>query len=91
MSTNQNEVQRIVRAKAEVRTSRWYLTGGLIIGFAGLVLLGIAPLAGLLFLVLGLSMIIAGSRLSQRWRCSSCGNRVDRHARLCPTCRAQFQ
>ena len=83
MSTNPNETHRVTRSKAEVRASRWYLVAAFVFMVPALLF----PVLWLL--VLGL--VIAGSIVSQRWRCSNCANRVDRHARMCPTCQSRFQ
>jgi cold shock CspA family protein len=41
--------------------------------------------------VIGILLFVVGGIASNRFRCSACMNRVDRHAKLCPICRAGFQ
>ena len=45
----------------------------------------------LIFWPVGVLLIICAAIASGRFRCSSCMNRVDRHARMCPTCQSRFQ
>lgn len=41
--------------------------------------------------LLGLGLIAQGSQMSQKFRCSECGNPVvDKKVTMCPTCKATF-
>jgi hypothetical protein len=39
----------------------------------------------------GIALLIIGSVMSKKIRCSECGNKVDKESLMCPHCRAEFQ
>lgn len=84
---------QILRLKDEVRNSRWLLAGGLLLVLGSVVVVRVVGLLFvLLFFISGVSMIVSGARISQRWRCSDChGLLGDRVGRLCPHCGAVFE
>lgn len=60
---------------------------GCLVQFIGLILLFFFPVGTLL----GIGLMIGGSVMSRKWRCSACGNQlVDQHVRICPTCRIEY-
>lgn len=74
-----------------VRKSEFIGTGclvqalGLIAPVAGLAVSETGLLAGLLLMVV---LLAAGSRMSIKYICSACGNRLmEKHAMMCPSCR----
>lgn len=83
------------RASVKKRTS--FAGVGCLLQGLGLVslVLGIATFATVLgpivFFLLGLWLIVAGSRRSQWWECSACGTRLARKkVEVCPNCRSRF-
>lgn len=60
---------------------------GIALQLLGFVLCFIAFPFGLIF---GIMFLIAGSYASFVYRCPKCGNKVDKQAKLCPTCRAEL-
>jgi hypothetical protein len=61
--------------------------GGCLVQLIGLIALFFFPI-GTLF---GIGLFFAGSAMSRKWRCSSCGNPIaDKYVSICPTCKIQF-
>jgi predicted amidophosphoribosyltransferase len=40
--------------------------------------------------IIGIPLMIAGANMATSYRCSECGNRIERQSRICPTCRADL-
>lgn len=61
--------------------------GGCLVQLIGVVLLFFFPLGTFL----GACLLVGGSIMSRKWRCSSCGNPViDNQVQICPTCKTEF-
>lgn len=63
-------------------------TGGGCLGqLIGLIALFFFPIGTLI----GIALLVYGSQLSRKWRCSECGNPlIDQHVKICPTCKTEF-
>lgn len=55
-----------------------------LVGFVALWFFPIGTIAGVVLLMIG-------SALSKKFRCSECGNNVGKESRLCPHCNAEFR
>jgi predicted RNA-binding Zn-ribbon protein involved in translation (DUF1610 family) len=39
-------------------------------------------------IIVGIPLIVIGGKMSRKWACSNCGNRIaDENVKICPTCR----
>ncbi|HSW63665.1 MAG TPA: hypothetical protein VLH56_10215 [Dissulfurispiraceae bacterium] len=78
-----------IKTKTEFAGAGCLVQGvGILVGLASFAVFPIGTLIGGL---LGLGLLIHGSRMSQKLRCSDCGNPIaDRAVRICPVCRASF-
>ena len=59
---------------------------GALVQLVGFVALWIFPFGT----VVGLALLIIGNTLSKKHLCSECGNKVEKDAKVCPHCRAEF-
>lgn len=80
-------------AAAPVRKTEFAGIGALV-QLLGLVVIGLVivnPLAFIPGIVVGLIMLVIGSRMALRWVCSECRNRLDsKDVKVCPACHVRF-
>jgi len=60
---------------------------GCLIQGIGLILLFLFPIGT----IIGIPLLIVGGISANKLVCKSCGNPVTKAAKICPTCKAQFQ
>ncbi len=88
---------QVAQPKAKKKTVSSFLGSGCIIQGIGLLLLiaafffGLAfPLLFLPIMLVGIVLIIYGSRVAISLKCSACGNNVEKTSKICPTCKSHF-
>ena len=74
-------------ATPHIRRKAEFIGVGALVQLVGLVLLFFFPLGT----IAGVLLLIIGSAMSVKTICSSCGNKVEKTSKLCPTCKASFE
>ncbi len=63
-----------------------FLGVGCLIEAVGLVLLFLFPIGT----IIGVILLVVGSRYSYKYVCSECGNKVEKTSKICPHCNVKF-
>lgn len=72
--------------KAKRKRKAEFIGVGSLVQLAGLIMPFILGPIGIVFLVI---LLIVGSRMSLKWTCGNCGNRIqDKNVTVCPSCKA---
>ena len=73
---------------AHIKTKSEFIGSGCLVQLIGLCIIWIFPIGT----VIGILLLLLGSRLSLKYQCSQCGNPVaDKKVKLCPACNASFR
>ena len=76
-----------VDTMASITKKSQFIGTGCLIQILGLLLLFVFPIGT----IIGILLLITGSRLKVKLVCSECGNKIDgKEVKLCPTCKADF-
>lgn len=81
---------------AQIKKKGEFAGAGALVQALGLILMFVLfPLggivAGVFGILAGLILLIIGSRMSYKYICSECGNKVDKDVKMCPVCKAEFE